>query len=67
MREDRSRAGTKIFIQANYLPYRNTYLTDNISVLTNLLLSKFPKVTVQSLMIHVNLKYEDIRVVNNGA
>ena len=36
-------------------------------MLTNPLMYKISKVTAQSLMSYANLKYEDIRVGNNGA
>ena len=64
---DNSCDGTDIFIQAKYIPYKSTEVPDDISVLTDPLMTKFLKVAVQALMIHANLEYEDIRVVNNGA
>ena len=39
---------------------------DDISVLTDTLMAKFPKVMAQLLISHANLKYKDNRVVNNG-
>ena len=36
-------------------------------MITNPLMYKISKVTAQSLMSYANLKYEDIRVGNNGA
>ena len=67
MSKDSSWGGTDIFRPANYLPYWKTEVPDYISGITNPLIAKFLKAAAQSLMIHVRLKYEDIRVVNNGA
>ena len=65
VRNDTSQDGTNISIPANYIPYFNTEVPDDISMLTNPLMAKFPKAETQSLISHSNLKYEDIRVVNN--
>ena len=66
MIQDISWASTNIFRLENYVPYWNTEVPDDISVLTNLIMENFPKETAKSLLNHVNLKYEDIRVGNNG-
>ena len=67
MSEDSSRDINEIFKRADYIPNQNTKVTDDISVLTNLLMEKFTKATSQSLMSHAKLKYGDIRMDNNGA
>jgi hypothetical protein len=55
-----------MFRPADYVAYQNKELLDNISVLTNALMTKFPKVRTDPLMTHSSLKYEDIRVSNKG-
>jgi hypothetical protein len=62
-----SSTGQDMFRPADYVPYQNKELSDNISVLTNPLMTKFLKVMTGALMTHSSLKYEDIRVGNKGA
>jgi hypothetical protein len=62
-----SRSGQELFKPADYVPHRNPEVPDDISVLTDPLMAKFPKATAEALMSHANLKYEDIRVGNKGA
>jgi hypothetical protein len=64
---DSSRTGSDMFKPADYVPHRNSEVPDDISVLTDPLMAKFPKATAESLMSHANLRYEDIRVGNKGA
>jgi hypothetical protein len=65
--EGSSRSSQELFKPADYVPHRNAEVPDDISVLTDPLMVKFPKATAAALMSHANLKYEDIRVGNNGA
>jgi hypothetical protein len=62
-----SKGSQDLFRPADYVPHQNTEVPDDISVLTNPLMAKFPKATAEALMSHVNLRYEDIRVGNKGA
>ena len=62
--EDSSWATPKIFKPKNYVPHRNTEVPDDISVLANPIMVKFPMAMEYSLMIHAILKYKDIRVGN---
>ena len=65
MIEDSSQDITNIFKPEDYIPHQNTKVPDDISVITNPLMAKFPEATAQSLMGQSNLKYEYIRVGNN--
>jgi hypothetical protein len=62
-----SKSSQDLFRPADYVPHQNTEVPDDISVLTDPLMAKFPKATAEALMSHANLKYEDIRVGNKGA
>ena len=59
--KDRSQAITDIFKLLYYVPHQNTYVPDDIRVLTNPLMEKNPKETVELL------SCEYIRVGKNGA
>ena len=62
-----SRSGPDLFKPADYVPHKNNAVPDDISMLTDPLMAKFPKATAEALMSHANLKYDDIRVGNKGA
>ena len=65
--KDSSQDSTDIFKPVDYVHYHQMEVTDDIIVLTNPLMESFPKTTVDSLMIHINLRYEDIQVGNKAA
>jgi hypothetical protein len=56
-----------IFKPADFVVPKNSKVPDDISAVTMPLMDKFPKVTASALMNHGQLKYDDIRVGNNGA
>jgi hypothetical protein len=56
-----------LFRDAPHVPPTSFDIPDEISTITMLLLEKFPKVTMASVMAHLDLKYDDIRVGNKGA
>jgi hypothetical protein len=62
-----SSRGQDMFRPADYVLHQNNEVPDDISLLTNPLMTQFPKVTTDALMTHSSLKYEDIRVGNKGA
>jgi hypothetical protein len=62
-----SSRGQDMFRSADYVPHQNNEVPDDISLLTNPLITKLPKVTTDALLTHFSLKYEDIQVGNKGA
>lgn len=54
-----------MFRLASHIPQTCGDILDEISTLTTLLLEKYPKVTMASVMAFADLKYEDIRAGNH--
>ena len=59
---DGGQARSYFFKPAEFVPHRNIYIHDGISVIANPLMNKSPKTTSESLMNHANLMHDDIRV-----
>ena len=56
-----------MFKPADYVLHHNSEFPEDISVLTDPIMEKFPTETAELLMSHYTLRYEDIRVGNKGA
>ena len=52
---------------ADFLPYRNTDIREDISGISDPLMTEFSKTTVEAFMNHANFQYDEIRVGNKGA
>jgi hypothetical protein len=56
-----------MFRPADWVVPQNASIPDDVSAITLPLLDTFPKATMNDIMSHGSLKYEDIRVGNKGA
>jgi hypothetical protein len=56
-----------LFRPADWVMPKNSTISDDISVITQPLMTKFPNSTADAIMAHSDLRYEDIRIGNKGA
>jgi hypothetical protein len=56
-----------LFRPADWVMPKNSTISDDISVITQPLMTKFPNSTADAIMAHSDLRYDDIRIGNKGA